>query len=102
MPDITAIVTMAMRESRAWPAVLETGTAQELWRAAHEALTAAGFVIVPHQPTPEMIIAGAEADIEYSTRVLGLENTVVSQGPYDHWVVMLDAAPKIGGDDDRS
>lgn len=57
MRDVAAIVTTAMRESRAWPAVFETGSAQELWRAAHEALTAAGFVIVPREPTPEMMVA---------------------------------------------
>lgn len=51
-----------------------------------------GWKLVPVEPTPEMLAAAHEGDTEYTLRNFG-DVMTVSQGPYDHYVAMLDAAP---------
>jgi hypothetical protein len=52
-----------------------------------------GFVMVPVEPTPEMLDAAYAGDREYTLRNFGDIMTVM-QGPYDHWCAMIAAAPK--------
>lgn len=52
-----------------------------------------GFVLVPVEPTMEMLVAAKEADKEYQTRN-GLTD-IVSVGPYDHYIAMLAARPEV-------
>lgn len=50
-----------------------------------------GFVMVPVEPTPEMLDAAYAGDREYTLRNFGDIMTVM-QGPYDHWCAMIAAA----------
>lgn len=52
----------------------------------------AGWKLVPIEPTDEMLQAAERGDREYSLRNFG-EGPTVMQGPYDHWVAMIAAAP---------
>ncbi|KQO23464.1 hypothetical protein [Acidovorax sp. Leaf78] len=52
----------------------------------------AGWKLVPIEPTDAMLQAAELGDREYSLRNFG-EGATVMQGPYDHWVAMIDAAP---------
>jgi hypothetical protein len=58
--------------------------------AVHE-----GWRLVPVEPTDEMLAAADEGDREYTIRNFGDVQTVM-QGPYDHYVAMLAAAPEKG------
>lgn len=51
-----------------------------------------GWQLVPKEPTPEMIQAATSSDEEYSKRSFG-EGIHLCQGGYDHYLVMLAAAP---------
>ena len=51
-----------------------------------------GWRLVPVEPTEEMLDAAHEGDREYTLRVFGDVMTVM-QGPHDHYVAMLSAAP---------
>ncbi|MGA0608886.1 hypothetical protein [Caldimonas sp. KR1-144] len=51
-----------------------------------------GWKLVPVEPTEEMLAAADEGDREYTLRNFG-DIMTVQQGPYDHWVAMLSAAP---------
>lgn len=62
MSQIEDIIAKAMSASKAWPVVFEAGSAAELARAAVAALDAAGFVVVPKEPTEEMLRAGMQAN----------------------------------------
>ena len=52
----------------------------------------ADWVMVPREPTVEMIDAADESDKAYSLRTLGV-GVVLAQSGYDHWVEMIAAAP---------
>jgi hypothetical protein len=54
-----------------------------------------GWKLVPVEPTDEMLAAADEGDREYTLRNFGDVQTVM-QGPYDHYVAMLAAAPEKG------
>lgn len=115
MRDVDRLVIAAMRESRAWPAVFGFCAAHELWRAAYAALTTAGFVVVPHEPTPEMIAAaipvktasaqdkrtGAAACLLLSGGaeiIGGGEAIAIAARMCADYRAMINAAPKIGGE----
>lgn len=51
-----------------------------------------GWVMVPREPTEEMLAAAQEADCEYTLRTFG-DVMTVQQGPWDHWTAMIAAAP---------
>lgn len=51
-----------------------------------------GWKLVPVDPTEKMLDAAHEGDREYTLRVFGDVMTVM-QGPHDHYVAMLSAAP---------
>lgn len=53
--------------------------------------------LVPIEPTPEMIQAATSSDEEYSKRSFG-GGVHLCQGGYDHYLVMLAAAPKYTGE----
>lgn len=53
----------------------------------------AGWQLVPVEPTDAMLEAAEQSDREYSLRNFG-EGQTVMQGPWDHWVAMIAAAPK--------
>jgi hypothetical protein len=53
----------------------------------------AGWRLVPVEPTQEMIDAADAADQEYTLRNFG-SGIHLSQSGYDHWLVMLAAAPQ--------
>jgi hypothetical protein len=52
-----------------------------------------GWKLVPVEPTPEMIEAANEGDDAYTLRCFGPGVQRVMQGPEDHWLAMLAAAP---------
>lgn len=56
-----------------------------------------GWQLVPKEPTEEMIQASDESDKEYSKRNLG-DGIYFCQSGYDHYLVMLAAAPKYTGE----
>lgn len=56
------------------------------------------YQIVPVEPTEEMLAAANAADREYTVRNFGPDHPTVSQGGYDHYAAMLQAAP--GGTQD--
>ena len=58
MSQIEDIMARAMGSSKAWPAVFRAGSAGELASAAIAGLEAAGFVIVPREPTYDMVMDG--------------------------------------------
>ncbi len=51
-----------------------------------------GWQLVPVEPTEEMLSAAHTADREYTDRNFG-DVMTVQQGPYEHYVAMLAAAP---------
>ena len=55
-----------------------------------------GWRLVPVEPTEEMLDAAHEGDREYTLRVFGDVMTVM-QGPHDHYLAMLSAAPPAPG-----
>jgi len=57
-----------------------------------------GFVLVPVEPTEEMMKAADESDREYTMRNFGTRHPVIQGGAYDHYIAMLAAAPKPGGE----
>ena len=63
--------------------------------AAHENCTCVpeGWKLVPVEPTWQMIDAGRAVDKEYSYRQLGPECGIHCADCFDHWAVMLAAAP---------
>ena len=52
--------------------------------------------LVPKEPTPEMIQASDDSDIEYSKRNFG-DSIHLAQSGYDHYKAMLAASPKYEG-----
>lgn len=52
-----------------------------------------GWQLVPKEPTPEMIQASDDSDIEYSKRNFG-DLIHLAQSGYDHYKAMLEVAPK--------
>ncbi len=54
----------------------------------------AGWKLVPVAPTPEMVQAANDGDDEYTLRGFGPGVQRVMQGPEDHYVAMLSAAPQ--------
>lgn len=61
--------------------------------AARQERVPDGWVLVPREPTPEMLAAAHDGDVAYTLRNFGDVMTVM-QGPYDHWCAMIAAAPK--------
>jgi hypothetical protein len=61
-------------------------------KQARSAPAAKGWKLVPVNPTPEMLAAADQGDREYTLRNFGDVQTVM-QGPEDHYVAMLAAAP---------
>lgn len=57
MTNIVETIARAMQESAAWPAVFGAGSAETLARASVTALEAAGYVVVPIEPTEAMLEA---------------------------------------------
>lgn len=53
----------------------------------------AGWVLVPVEPTEEMLRAADDGDDAYTLRSFGPGVQRVMQGPYDHWHAMLAARP---------
>lgn len=49
--------------------------------------------LVPTEPTDAMLKAADDGDMEYTRRNFG-DIQKVMQGPHDHWVAMLSAAPE--------
>ena len=64
-------------------------------KQARSAPAAKGWKLVPVNPTPEMLAAADQGDREYTLRNFGDVQTVM-QGPEDHYVAMLAAAPEKG------
>lgn len=56
-------------------------------------MSADRWVLVPVEPTPEMLKAADDGDLAYTRRNFGLGVHRVMQGPYDHWHAMIAAAP---------
>ena len=57
MTNIVETIARAMQESAAWPAVFGAGSAETLARASVTALEAAGYAIVPIEPTRRQLEA---------------------------------------------
>ena len=57
-----------------------------------------GWKLVPVEPTPEMLKAADDGDDEYTRRNFGPAVHRVMQGPYDHYIAMLNAAPQPQGE----
>lgn len=64
-----------------------------LARAVLAAAIPPGHVVVPVEPTEAMLDAAHDADREYTLRNFG-DIMTVKQGPYDHWIAMVEAAQK--------
>ncbi len=62
--------------------------------AAQPAAVPHGYVLVPEVPTDDMLKAADDGDDAYTLRVFGPGVQRVMQGPHDHYVAMLAAAPK--------
>lgn len=82
------------------PTYMGQGHQKELalhwWQAARRAPVVAvpqGWKLVPVEPTEEMIDFAEHSDREYSKRAFG-GAMHIPQGPHDHWVAMIAAAPK--------
>lgn len=83
-------------------ALHNSGWDRDYWVAAAaeviKAIEAAGFAIVPREPTDEMLsdadsaIPRFEPDAETKIRMMGVDGAKLA------WDAMLAAAPKIGGD----
>ena len=84
--DWTQAVFEADKVPEGTPLYLKTA------QSGQRAGVAEGWQLVPVEPTEEMLRAADEGDREYSVRNFG-DGVVVRQGPYDHWVAMLGAAP---------
>lgn len=69
-----------------------TRVAYAYWQAGLKSAIPKGYVLVPEQPTPSMISAGAEAARLHGTH-LGCDCEFVN--PDDVWEAMLDAAPTV-------
>ncbi|AWB35517.1 hypothetical protein [Orrella marina] len=63
-------------------------------RAALQPVIPEGWQLVPKRPTEEMVEAANNGDDEYTLRNFGPRMQRVMQGPEDHYVAMLAAAPK--------
>lgn len=85
---IEEIIARAMSGSKAWPAVFASGSAAELSRASLDALDAAGYVVMPKEPTDAMIEAGKEGFLEAGF-------VAIDRDPLNVWRRMLhEARPK--------
>ena len=76
----------------------DTAKAQQAITAIKKALAEQpaqqGWKLVPVEPTPEMLKAADDGDDEYTRRNFGPAVHRVMQGPYDHYIAMLNAAPQ--------
>ncbi|MEZ2742630.1 hypothetical protein ACBP93_08360 [Paenalcaligenes hominis] len=70
---------------------IDTKEAQALLQSYLDDLK--GWQLVPKEPTPEMIQASDDSDIEYSKRNFG-DSIHLAQSGYDHYKAMLEVAPK--------
>lgn len=73
------------------------GDALRGWQAARasapQPVAGAGWKLVPIDPTEAMLAAAHDGDRAYTLRNFG-DVMTVQQGPHDHWVAMLAAAPE--------
>jgi hypothetical protein len=91
----TAYITAANQTLRPQDERIALAFAREVEAAVLAKAIPPGYVVVPSDPTDEMLDAAHEGDRQYTMRNFGDVMTVM-QGPYDHYVAMLEAAPTGG------